>query len=244
MDKIISEFYDGTVDQPEEPEQLSQPAAAPLESSPSLPIEPAEPSGEPPVVPADSAVEPEAKKAKPAGLLSEVYDWLQVVVVAIVGIVLIFVFAARTIEVVGPSMQPTLQNHNRIVLSDLFYTPKYGDIVVLRKASFENTPIIKRVIATEGQTVDIDFTTGIVTVDGRALDEPYTAEPAARPENFTGPIAVPPGCVFVMGDNRNDSTDSRDSRIGMVDTREIMGRLLFRIFPIGEFGGVAMPPSA
>jgi len=244
IDKILKEFYDGETggsDGPERPEAARQPDAAPRPAGEAefpverIPIEQSPPEQPP--------AEAETKPQKQS-FLGEAYDWLQVVVVAIVGIVLVFVFLARTIEVVGPSMQQTLHDKDRIVLSDLFYTPKYGDIVVLRRASFEDgTPIIKRVIATAGQTVDIDFDAGIVSVDGVPLNEPYTADLTHLQENFSGPITVPAGCIFVMGDNRNNSTDSRDRRISMVDTREIMGRLLFRLFPISQFGAVNGPKS-
>ena len=149
-----------------------------------------------------------------------------------------FVFFFRTIDVMGHSMEPTLQNGDKLIVSNLFYTPQYGDIVVLRKESFGEQAIVKRVIATEGQTVDIDFDEGIVYVDGVALDEPYIAEVTRRPLDFSGEVTVPEGCVFVLGDNRNRSNDSRDADIGMVDTRYIIGRALIRVFPLSEFGPV------
>ena len=99
-------------------------------------------------------------------------------------------------------------------------------------------PIVKRIIATEGQTVDIDFEDGVVYVDGKALDEPYVNEPVHDRENFEGKITVPEGCVFVMGDNRNASTDSRDARLGCVDERYIMGRVYFTLFPVKNIGVV------
>ena len=166
----------------------------------------------------------------------EIYDWLQCIVYALVVCVLVFVFFFRTIDVVGHSMEPTLQEGDKLIVSNLFYTPEYGDIVVLRKESFGEKAIVKRVIATEGQTVDIDFEQGIVYVDGIALDEPYIAEKTTRPLDFTGEVTVPEGCVFVMGDNRNRSNDSRDDKIGMVDVRYIIGRELIRVFPLSSFG--------
>ena len=166
----------------------------------------------------------------------EIYDWLQCIVYALVVCVLVFVFFFRTIDVVGHSMEPTLQEGDKLIVSNLFYTPKYGDIVVLRKESFGTQAIVKRVIATEGQTVDIDFEQGIVYVDGVALDEPYIAEKTTRPLDFNGEVTVPEGCVFVMGDNRNRSNDSRDDKIGMVDVRYIIGRELIRVYPLSSFG--------
>ena len=161
----------------------------------------------------------------------EVYDWLQCIVSALLICVLVFVFIARLIGVVGSSMYPTLKDGDRIIISRLFYTPQAGDIVVLRKASFKDEPIVKRIIAVAGQTVDFDFDTGAVYVDGVELEEDYINAPTFESLDITGPVTVPEGCVFVMGDNRNASTDSRDARIGCVDTRYIMGRALMLIIP-------------
>ena len=169
---------------------------------------------------------------------SETLDWLQCIVSAIVVCILLFTFVLRVVSVVGTSMVPTLEESDRLVVSKLFYEPKYGDIVVLRKLSFKDDAIIKRVIATEGQTVDIDFDKGIVYVDGTALDEPYVNELVSDPEDFTDPVTVPEGCVFVMGDNRNHSTDSRYSKIGCVDTRLILGKAYLRLMPFSKFGGL------
>ena len=112
--------------------------------------------------------EPKAAKAveekKKQG--GEALDWLQCIVSSLVAAILLFTFVARTITVVGSSMVPTLEDGNLLIVSRLFYTPRYGDIVVLRKESFMSDPIVKRVIATEGQTVDIDFEEGVVYVDG------------------------------------------------------------------------------
>lgn len=166
----------------------------------------------------------------------EIYDWLQCVVYALVACILVFVFFFRTIDVVGHSMEPTLMEGDKLIVSNLFYEPKYGDIVIIRKDSFSDQPIVKRVIATEDQVVDIDFEEGIVYVDGMALDEPYIAEKTRRELDFDGKVTVPKGCVFVMGDNRNKSTDSRDESIGMVDKRYIIGHELIRILPFGSIG--------
>lgn len=189
-----------------------------------------------PVLPEDGGKVTE-KKTEPSGGM-ELYDWVQCIVTALIFGILLFVFILRVVSVVGTSMYPTLCNGDRIITSNLFYTPKAGDIVVVKKSSFGDEPIVKRVIATAGQTVDIDFTTGTVYVDGAALDEPYTAAPTLSQEDFEGPVTVPEGCVFLMGDNRNDSTDSRSSRIGMVDTRCIIGKVYLIIFPGENKSGV------
>ena len=167
---------------------------------------------------------------------AEVYDWIQCIVYALIACVLVFVFFVRLVDVVGSSMHPTLEEGDKMVVTNLFYKPKQGDIIVFQKDSYADYALVKRVIATEMQTVEIDFDKHIVYVDGEALDEPYIAEPTANKINFTGVQIVPPGCVFVMGDNRNDSTDSRDERIGMVDTRDIIGKVVFIAFPFDHIG--------
>ena len=174
---------------------------------------------------------PEIKKRKMKERRGDIFDWVQSLVVALLVCVLLFTFIGRIVNVSGTSMLDTLRNNDRIVISDLFYTPKRGDIVVLRKTSFSDEPIVKRVIALGGQTVNIDFEKGVVYVDGEALDEPYILEPTRRRIDFEDETLVPEGCVFVMGDNRNGSTDSRDLRIGCVDERLIIGKALFLLIP-------------
>ena len=169
---------------------------------------------------------------------SEALDWLQCIVSALVIAILVFTFAARTTTVIGSSMVPTLEEGDLLIVSKLFYQPKYGDIVVLRKESFMSDPIVKRVIATEGQTVDIDFQEGVVYVDGVALEEDYVNALTREPEDFTGPVTVPEGHIFVMGDNRNRSTDSRSAAVGCVDTRYVIGKALFRFAPLHKIGGI------
>ena len=169
-------------------------------------------------------------------LRGEVYDWIQCVVAALVVCVLLFSFAVRLVDVVGNSMYPTLENGDKVIVSNLFYEPEQGDIIVFRKDEYRPEPLVKRVIAVGGQTVDIDFDLGIVYVDGEALDEPYIAELTTDPIDFAGPVEVPEGSVFVMGDNRNYSTDSRYSQIGCVDVRSIMGKVYYTVFPIKNFG--------
>ena len=178
----------------------------------------------------------DSKNPNGANTRAEVYDWIQCIIFALVFCVLLFVFGARMVNVVGHSMVPTLEQNDKVIISNLFYHPKQGDIVVLRKQTLMDEPIVKRIIATEGQTVDIDFDDGVVYVDGKALDEPYVNAPDR--ENFEGKITVPKGSVFVMGDNRNASTDSRDARLGCVDTRYIMGRVYFTLFPVKNIGVV------
>ncbi len=147
---------------------------------------------------------PEIKKRKLKERRGETFDWIQSLVVALFACVLIFTFLVRVVGVVGTSMLNTLHPGDRIV------------------------------IATEGETVTIDFEGGIVYVDGVALDEPYTLEPTHRRIDFGDSVTVPEGCLFVMGDNRNGSTDSRDDRIGCVDERLVIGRAFFLLVPGGD----------
>lgn len=177
-----------------------------------------------------------AELTKKRDTRGEIYDWIQCIITALIFCVVLFVFFIRLVDVSGSSMNPTLSNGDKMVVSDLFYTPKQGDIVIFRKDSYKEEALVKRVIAVEGQTVEIDFDKGIVYVDGEAMDEPYIAELTHNALDFKGAQTVPEGCVFVMGDNRNDSRDSRDSRIGMIDTRQITGKVYFTIFPIDHIG--------
>ena len=181
---------------------------------------------------------PSAASGKERSTRRDIYDWMQCIVVAIIVCVLLFSFFVRLVDVVGSSMFPTLEDGDKIIVSNLFYDPKPGDIVVFRKDEYRDEPLVKRVIAVEGQTIDIDFDLGIVYVDGAPLDEPYIAEPTSEPLDFSGPVTVPDGCIFVMGDNRNHSTDSRYSTIGFVDERCIMGKVYFTLYPLKNFGSV------
>ena len=149
-------------------------------------------------------------------------------------ILIVFLLVFRVIVVSGSSMRTTLVDGDYLLLfgNFLYGEPEYGDIVVVSKQSFENgKPIVKRVIATEGQTVNIDFDEGIVFVDGQALDEPCVNTPTNLPEGVTFPLQVEENCYFVMGDNRNNSKDSRSPEIGLVDRREILGKAFFLMFP-------------
>jgi len=163
----------------------------------------------------------------------EIYDWVQCIVSAIICGIFLFVFVGRTIGVDGRSMMQTLYDKDRVIMTNLFYTPKNGDIVVFQAPAdtFGGTPLVKRVIAVAGQTLDINFETNEVFVDGILLIEPYINEPTRSRHNFDGPITIPDGFVFVMGDNRNNSTDSRDNKVGMVDTRYILGKVLLVAIP-------------
>lgn len=165
----------------------------------------------------------------------EIYDWIYCLSVALIICVVIFAFFVRLIDVRGTSMNPTLSNGDKMLVSGMFYEPKAGDVVVFKKDEYDpERALVKRVIATEGQVINMDFDRGIVYVDGVPLEEDYIMEPTTNKIDFIGPQTVPEGCVFVMGDNRNASTDSRKKEIGMVDTRLILGKAYMVVYPLSQ----------
>jgi len=185
----------------------------------------------------DKHLEPDSgNDADPERARMELYDWLECIISAIICAIFVFVFIGRTIGVEGDSMRSTLYWNDRVVMTNLFYTPKNGDVIVFHAPAeeFNGVPLVKRVIAVSGQTIDIDFDTGNVFVDGNIVDEPYINERTARRLDFEGPVTVPEGYVFAMGDNRNRSKDSRDNAVGFVDTRYILGKVLFILIPGGD----------
>lgn len=173
----------------------------------------------------------ESKRTEPVVLPLE---YLHDIVYILAVILLVFTFLVRMVVVSGSSMFSTLADGDYLLLLDhpLCGDLEYGDIVVASMNRFhDGEPIVKRVIATEGQTVDIDFEQGIVYVDSKPLDEPYTHTKTTLDEGMKFPLVVREGCVFLMGDNRNNSRDSRDPLIGQVDQREILGKALFLVLP-------------
>ncbi|MBR4131354.1 MAG: signal peptidase I [Oscillospiraceae bacterium] len=179
------------------------------------------------------------KQEKQAGLQSEIYELLHDMVYILAVVTLTFVFLMRMVSVNGPSMTSTLLDGDRLtLLSNTIYTePKAGDVVVAAVPTYENgEALVKRVIATGGQTVDIQYDAmGVATVyvDGQALDEPYINETMYRAAYGTieFPVTVPEGFVFVMGDNRNHSADSRYPPIGIFDQRYVLGKVLMVVWP-------------
>lgn len=165
--------------------------------------------------------------------VSLVYDIGDTAVFALICIVLLFTFLVRVVGVEGDSMNNTLQTQDRLLLLVAGYTPERGDIVVVDRYTQE--PLIKRVIALEGDIIDIDPETYEVSVNGEVLDEPYVSTPTDL-KDFSGPQEVPEGKVFVMGDNRTYSKDSRTAEIGFVDASDIVGRAIFRIWPFSSAG--------
>ncbi len=196
-------------------------------------------------------LENDNQSLRTAKVSKDLFEWVDTVVIALISVVIVFTFFFRIATIVGPSMQNTLYSGERVVISDLFYEPKYGDIVVISRNVNNNfdkpmqgsEPIIKRIIATEGQFVDIDFVEGIVYVGPdlahmTPLNEPYAKAPTTRYFDMEFPLYVEEGHVFVLGDNRNDSLDSRDSSIGIVDERYILGKAICRIWPFDRIGGL------
>ena len=190
---------------------------------------------------------PETAGAAPApeekeGFAGDLYAWLQALTFALLLLMIIFTFFGRIIGVDGSSMLPTLTNGDLLFLQCAGYEPEQGDVVVLHK-SFAATsePIVKRVVATGGQTVHIDYGTGTVYVDGEALDEPYLGEPMLQPGSPNMQQTdwdVPEDSVFVMGDNRNHSADSREDSLGPVDSDYVLGKALVVLFPFSHFGSI------
>lgn len=163
----------------------------------------------------------------------EMYDWIYSLIIALIICVIIFAFFIRIIDVVGTSMNPTLNNNDKMLVSGLLYEPSVGDVVVFKKDEYDpDKALVKRVIAVEGQEINMDFDKGIVYINGQPIVEDYILEPTMNKLDFIGPKTVPEGCVFVMGDNRNASVDSRKTEIGMVDTRLILGKAYFVIYPL------------
>lgn len=174
------------------------------------------------------------KEEEPISWQKSVMLYLHDLVYLLAVVMIVFMLLFRIVVVSGSSMYSTLWDGDWLLVtgSVLYQEPKHGDIIVASKDSFnDGEPIIKRVIATEGQTVDIDFEAGIVYVDGVPLEEDYTYTPTNAQEGIVFPITIADGCIFAMGDNRNGSKDSRHPTIGMIDTREVLGRAVFLMFP-------------
>ena len=170
-----------------------------------------------------------AAKEIPQG--QNAYEWIRALLGVAVSVILVFTFAVRIVSVSGESMRETLQDGDRLlVLNSILYDDyQYGDIVVLRKESFLAEPIVKRVIATGGQTVDIDFETGSVYVDGELLKEDYINELTFLEEGTEFPLTVPEGSIFVMGDNRTGSNDSRLLGEPYIPIEAVQARMLVAI---------------
>ena len=164
-----------------------------------------------------------------------VYEWMDSFVFSVILILIVFTFGFRVVGVDGESMMPTLNNGDWLTVKAINTTIERGDIVVITQPNITNEPLIKRVIAVGGDTLDINFMSGEVKVNGEVIDEPYINAPTHNPGDFNKPIRIPEGYVFVMGDNRNASLDSRFSTIGVIDERYILGIANARLFPFGDW---------
>ncbi len=200
----------------------------------------------------------EVAEKKKGAFWKDTADMLEAVLISVFFVIMLFAYVLRPVTVEGHSMESTLQNQDKLFMTDLLYTPKRGDIVIvdndfshiyneegdliessgLSTATTEKH-LIKRVIAVGGETLNIDFTTGIVTIDGVVLEEPYINNLTVNDEGaFTYPLTIPEGYYFVMGDNRQHSSDSRHPMVGLVSEEQIMGKAVFRFAPISNFGGI------
>jgi len=184
---------------------------------------------------------------KPQSWLSALLDYVEIFVFAVCAVILVFSFFVKLCKVKGPSMENTLFDGELLLISDVLYEPERGDVIVFHQTGYLNEPIVKRVIATGGETVDIDFSTWTITVtdvDGNTitLDESYIyLDPvytALLPSYPSIHCEVPEGELFVMGDNRYHSTDSRSNIIGTVDERRVLGKVIFRLTPLDKIGTV------
>ncbi|MBQ2675785.1 MAG: signal peptidase I [Clostridia bacterium] len=184
---------------------------------------------------------PKKEKSPLKKAVSYIYEWLDSAVFSMFAVILLFTFFFGIVGVEGESMENTLFQDDKLIISHFNYTPKQGDIVIISRNHENdkdmiitdfNKPLVKRIVAVGGQTVEVKD--GKVYVDGKEIDEPYTKTPTDN-KDMDGPVEVPQGYVFTMGDNRYGSHDSRADDIGVIDERYILGKAIFRIFPINEF---------
>ena len=200
----------------------------------------------------ETAENTQQEEKKKGTTFSDFMEIVESVIISVFAVLLIFTFVCRPVTVDGSSMVPTLQDKDKLIMRMMGYTPKCGDIVIVENDSshrYENGTdgkiidgsgmekrLIKRVIAVGGQTVDIDFEAHTVTVDGEQLYESYIYEPTELdPGMFEYPVTVPEGYVFVMGDNRNNSTDSRSPLVGFVKEEDVIGKAVLRFYPFDKF---------
>lgn len=188
----------------------------------------------------------DAKAEKPVGFVKSIYEWVDSFVISFIVVVIIFTMFFGKVKVNGDSMKETLHNDDQLIITDFMYKPERGDIVIISRSPenvvvkdprTEDQPIVKRVIAIEGDTIQITED-GKVLLNDKELDEPYIkdyAENLGTPQrDMTVKLEVPKGRIFVMGDNRHDSHDSRYVDIWLVDTRYVLGKVLCRIYPFDQ----------
>lgn len=186
----------------------------------------------------DGAVTDEKVENPASEFSATCFDWLESLTQALVLVVIVMAFFIRPVNIVGTSMLNTLHNADKVIVWKCGYVPRNGDIVVISPIKNLKEAIVKRVIATEGQTISIDFTDGSVTVDGKKLSEPYIKERmwVQGDGDITYPYVVPEGHCFVMGDNRNGSLDSRFKEVGIIPNDKVVGKAIMIIFPFNRFG--------
>jgi len=200
------------------------------------------------------------KNTKKTWLIADIYEWAESIITAVAAIVFIFAFIVRVTSVDGESMLPTLNDKDRMLVTDFFYEPKHNDIVVVyapgiydHEKGVMGKPIIKRVIGLPGETIAFDTANGIVSVNGAPLvihsdggfyyeDGHKINSPTYSSQDQPDTVTVPEGCVFVMGDNRGNSVDSRflgeGQYVGFVDINYIVGKAFFKLSPLSDFGFV------
>ena len=172
------------------------------------------------------------------GAIAGFYDWIRCVLIAVSIVVICLTFVFRLVDVEGSSMDDTLATKDKVVVTNFMYTPKAGDIIVISHGAEYANPIIKRVIATEGQTIKLDYENDRIIVDGIEIDEPYI-KGTTFSDNYGDnkiPEVIPEGKIFVLGDNRQVSLDSRSTEIGLIDEENVIGKAQFVAFPFSDFG--------
>lgn len=167
-----------------------------------------------------------------------IVEWYEALIFALAFLVLLFTFVVRVVAVNGSSMVPTLNSGDRLLVQSSLFQVERGDVVVIDSYIDYGKPLVKRVIAVGGDRVDINAETGEVFVNDQLLDEPYIAEATRQKGDMEFPLTVPEGYLFVMGDNRMHSTDSRYQDIGFIDERDILGQVLYRIYPFSAIGSI------
>ena len=189
---------------------------------------------------------------KPSHIIHELVDYLELIIFSICVVIALFTFVARLCTVEGESMIHTLNERDSLIVSDVFYTPERGDVIVFHQTGTTDgrydEPLVKRVIATSGETVSLTYAYDYMTVeiahtDGtyEILEEPYVhfdPKESRYPIGYMVTYTIPENHMFVMGDNRTNSLDSRSFEIGLVDTRRVLGKVLFRVQPLSEFGAI------
>lgn len=187
-------------------------------------------------------LEPREIEFEPRKPSEKLFEWLEIFIISVAAVFVLFSFVARIAVVDGNSMYPTLSNNDKLLVRQIFYTPKQGDIIVCQSENYGlDKPLVKRIIATEGQTVRLDRENWKIYVNGFPISEPYLVIGDGKMVNWeydTDEIVIPKGHVFVMGDNRNNSLDSRFYGVGMIDERYIIGQVIYRFLPFDVLGPV------